>query len=368
MPRSRSLIGRLAAGLVLSAALLAIAEVLLRLCAPTAAPSLADYDHYERGLVEMGGFTDTGKLFEEDVELFWKLRPGVRDLPWKPKLWLDNRTNALGFRDVERAPERVPGSLRILCLGDSCTYGTGVRLADSWPQRLEELLATHFDDRVVEVINGGVPGYSSDQGLTFLDRWQSILDPDLVMITFGLNDSRHWDLQHHQERGHGLCRTDREQRRLLDRPIVHLHRSLSSLQIYRRLLRALPRPSPKVPLAPSTEGSVRVPADQYAENLRSMVERCRESACQPVFLVWPIRWQVEHHDGAPYDPPTPFQIAMQEVADACDVPLLDLVRSLEGHNVGYVDSVHMDARGLKDVALEIGRFLDDSKLLPTKLP
>ncbi len=101
----------------------------------------------------------------------------------------DVTTNRLGFRDDEFEIEKAPGELRILAVGDSFTYGGGVRNQEAWPQVLERLLRARVGDPV-QVINGGFAanshwpaGYApwiEDSGWAF--------DPDLLVIGFCLND------------------------------------------------------------------------------------------------------------------------------------------------------------------------------------
>jgi lysophospholipase L1-like esterase len=76
--------------------------------------------------------------------------------------------------------------VRILCLGDSCTYGLGLPIDQAWPAALDRLLES------AEVVNAGVPGYSSYQGrILFEDRCED-LDPDVLVVTFGQNDVAAW--------------------------------------------------------------------------------------------------------------------------------------------------------------------------------
>ncbi|GAB4147208.1 MAG: hypothetical protein Fur0037_15360 [Planctomycetota bacterium] len=100
-------------------------------------------------------------------------------------------TNSLGFRDLEFPAEKRPGEFRALAIGDSFTFGQGVRLDLTWPQVLERDLRA-LRGEPVEVINAGFacgPGITTPDGY---DRWleaQGIrLDPDLVIVGLCLND------------------------------------------------------------------------------------------------------------------------------------------------------------------------------------
>ena len=68
--------------------------------------------------------------------------------------------NRDGFRDRDFPVERTKGAARIVCVGDSYTYGWGVNLEDSFPKQLERAL-----EPGTEVLNLGVFGYNADQCL-----------------------------------------------------------------------------------------------------------------------------------------------------------------------------------------------------------
>ncbi|MFM7058263.1 MAG: alpha/beta fold hydrolase [Planctomycetota bacterium] len=79
--------------------------------------------------------------------------------------------------------------LRIVCLGDSVTgvyYHTGGRRA--WPELLQQALQQALPDQPVEVINAGVSGHTTHDGLARLDRDVLRYQPQIVTISFGLND------------------------------------------------------------------------------------------------------------------------------------------------------------------------------------
>lgn len=90
-------------------------------------------------------------------------------------------TNALGFRDLERTVEKAPGTLRVLCLGGSNTYGAVVADANTWPRRLEAVLADRMD-LPVEVWNLGVSGYVTRQKVALAARALREYDPDLLIV------------------------------------------------------------------------------------------------------------------------------------------------------------------------------------------
>ena len=49
-------------------------------------------------------------------------------------------TNSHGMRDAEPLPSDLPGLIRIVCIGDSVTFGYGVKGEEAFPNVLEALL------------------------------------------------------------------------------------------------------------------------------------------------------------------------------------------------------------------------------------
>jgi len=97
--------------------------------------------------------------------------------------------NSYGLRGPEIPVRKPPGAYRVVCLGDSLTFGEGVKYADAYPARLQANLAAAMPDRTVEVINAGVQTYAtSDEAALFLMRC-SRFQPDLVTLGFYLNDA-----------------------------------------------------------------------------------------------------------------------------------------------------------------------------------
>jgi lysophospholipase L1-like esterase len=113
--------------------------------------------------------------FEYDPYLIWRPRKNYSVF------------NSQGFRGEELGVKK-DNEFRIFAIGDSNTLGwSGEKNAPNWPMYLEELLR-ESNDRFT-VINAGVWGYSSFQGLR---RFKEILrfQPDMVLISFVSNDAQ----------------------------------------------------------------------------------------------------------------------------------------------------------------------------------
>lgn len=111
-----------------------------------------------------------------------------RDFPPTEMTYIDGAaknlcyTNSLGMRDVEPPPPR-PGSLRILCLGDSQTEGYGVTSPEQpWPRALERELGGAPGDFVA--MNGGVGGYNTFQEVEHAKHLQPEAKADVWLMAY----------------------------------------------------------------------------------------------------------------------------------------------------------------------------------------
>lgn len=81
------------------------------------------------------------------------------------------------------------GRRRVLCLGDSNTYG--LYLADrndAYPQQLERMWNASSERAPIEVLNLGYPGTNSSKLLHDLPRMLETFRPDVVLMMVGSND------------------------------------------------------------------------------------------------------------------------------------------------------------------------------------
>lgn len=79
---------------------------------------------------------------------------------------------------------------RIITLGDSCTWGVLVGPDQTYSFLLEKMLQEHYGNEAkIEVLNGGVLGFSSLQMLRYLAHDLGPYDPDLVIVRGNWDDS-----------------------------------------------------------------------------------------------------------------------------------------------------------------------------------
>jgi lysophospholipase L1-like esterase len=134
----------------------------------------------------------TSRFFQRDRELFWRLRPSRRiegEYPGVRGVRQGIAINALGLRGREIDPTPPPGAVRLICLGDSHTFGWRVADDQTFPVFLEnQLNQDHRFPVPIEVVNAGVPGYSSFQGARFLRQVVLPLKPQVAILAYGSND------------------------------------------------------------------------------------------------------------------------------------------------------------------------------------
>jgi len=93
--------------------------------------------------------------------------------------------NKSGMRRIEPFPPKSDRRFRIMIVGDSLTYGYGVREEETYPKQIEAALKTNFN---VEVLNLGVNGKQSKEILEVIRKYTPTLQPDLIIYGVCLND------------------------------------------------------------------------------------------------------------------------------------------------------------------------------------
>jgi lysophospholipase L1-like esterase len=98
-------------------------------------------------------------------------------------LWLAAANVCLGLWACTTEPKlpRLADNTVILAFGDSLTYGTGASPTESYPAVLENLIRR-------QVINAGVPGEVTAEGVARLRDLLEREKPDLLILCHGGND------------------------------------------------------------------------------------------------------------------------------------------------------------------------------------
>jgi lysophospholipase L1-like esterase len=124
-------------------------------------------------------------FFPQPVDYFYfqkTARPNSDTTRWG----LPIHINSAGYRDSEHALEKPLGTRRIAVIGDSITYGSGVRFEEVYHQKLRDILAASGTPYEVIAFNQGAT--STDWAVQTYKNTASKYSPDVVILGFCLND------------------------------------------------------------------------------------------------------------------------------------------------------------------------------------
>lgn len=272
--------------------------------------------------------------------------------------------NALGLRGPDRPVGKAPGSVRILCVGGSTTFGAGI-VGDekTWPARLESRLAELRPGLPIEVWNAGVPGYTTAENIIYLGLRLIDLGPDLVVFYEGYNDFK--------PNRHPGFRSDYSHWR--DRAVVPQRDFLDGFRIYTRLrslidyLRA--RPAARVRDPRTGAGLERFDSVSeegvaiFRRNLRTLIAVARSAGGAPVLATYAHPCTDdnarEHPELFSYLPGflpgltfagvkqafDRYNEAIRSVAAEQGATLADAARLMPADPFLFVDHVHFNPRG-----------------------
>src|SRR5947209_1734724 len=357
LPRLRRLAARLLL-LAVSAGLgLLVAEVAVRLARPQAV------------MVVSPG------LYEPDPPRRYRLHPGFRGTVTNRVEFDDPVSiNSLGLRGPEIGP-KSPGTLRVLAVGDSFTFGVGARAEETWPARLAAILRARGVR--AEVLNAGAPGFGVPDEVAWYERWGRPLQPDVVLIqVFLANDLQDAAPGPKVEVRDGSLVVQGERPRCLSRWLYyhsHLFVLLKNSTLGGPVRRLLGLPEPLEQRELRTEMSLYAKAglpeplqagaaatDQAVALLARDAGRVRIQAVivPSVLQVDPVRWRVALKrfglDAAKYDPNRPNEV-FREIFSRHGIPVLDLSETFRtalarGERIYYPIDQHLTPAGYERLA------------------
>lgn len=132
--------------------------------------------------------TLSGPSVQYDTQLGWVSVPNFYEKNYyAPGVYL--RTNSRGFRSDQEFMQRVPdGKFRIICSGDSQTYGDGVANNHTWCQDLESI------DARFQAVNMAETGYGADQMYLWYKREGARLEHSAHVFAVVTDDFRRMPL------------------------------------------------------------------------------------------------------------------------------------------------------------------------------
>ncbi len=201
------------------------------------------------GLAEWGlADRDWSALYGGDPGAMWWLKADL-DLAAVPHVeegtTFSVKTNGLGLRDG-LMPVASPW---VLAFGCSTTFGWGVEAGQAWPAVLERELG-------VPVVNGGIPGHSTEQGMKVVSKLFAA-GPDVAILGWGLRDAQRTTVAD------------------VDRTAPNFPRNTALYKVLRRKLQ-----SPVV-----SKGTIpRVSEARFERNLRTIVDMAKSEGVEVLLL------------------------------------------------------------------------------------
>jgi hypothetical protein len=116
--------------------------------------------------------------------VWFELKPGTAAYFKKEKI----KINSLGLRDREYVLAKPPNTFRIAVVGDSYTFGDGVKIEDAYHSVLEQKLNETYGQPRFEVINFGLGGYNLRNYAAIIQHKVPDYSPDMVLIGFCANN------------------------------------------------------------------------------------------------------------------------------------------------------------------------------------
>jgi lysophospholipase L1-like esterase len=276
----------------------------------------------------------------------------------------DEGINRLGLRGPAMKRQKPAGVFRILCLGGSTTYGSNVVADRSYPAVLQQLLegAEHDTPPLrYEVLNCGVPGYTTAESLVNLALRLVEYDADALVIYHAINDARLIqvggflpDYSHMRTSWKYPAISPLEWALLSHcRVFFHLlHESYvdpSKLRLEQLVFVDAARGAHP---APNWEGVNPKGIETYLRNLRNLVAVAREHGIAPVLTTFAA--SSEHLVGPGYDDVLKLMNAqVRRLATQKGLPLIDLAGPLSRRPALFDDYVHLNVDGCRAQARQV---------------
>lgn len=231
------------------------------------------------GIFRLSGIPPAAPVLTEgmiaDPVLLWKTLPGShgqKTSRFVPTISYVHNQN--GFRMRQDIQPKKSNTFRVLMLGDSNLWGFGVEQAQTCASILQQLMdesnVTGETGKTVEIINMGVIGYSSYQGLKLFEQSMQ-MQPDLVILGYGYNDRR-YTASNRQDNKTYFSQTYRS---------IQFHQFILELSSLCNWIAEWNQSQTETSLH---EAQPRVPIEQYKQNFLSMLDICVQNNLPAVVL------------------------------------------------------------------------------------
>jgi lysophospholipase L1-like esterase len=336
---------------------LAVVEIGTRLTMP----HLSSLDLFVVTPQQKAQVTDSAHstIFEGDPLLLWRLKPNLDHVVWDFTVL---STNAQHLRSDHPLQKKQAGAIRIVCVGDSVTFGYRVptvwpdkpneydRQALPYPMLLEKELRAANPNKQIDVVTLAVPGYTSHQGLAWLRREIDSLKPDLLTISFGWNDASFSDVPDSE-----AIKTNWRAvtvRWLVDHSQAFAH-ATHWLRARQPATARVVRPAP------------RVSEEDYLNNMMDMAQLGRQKQAAVIILAAPYRDKVTNPPEAALM--QRYRERLRSVSTQNGLPFLELPELTEAAypiNLNFFgELIHPNDMGHRLLTLELLKLLKQTRAL-----
>jgi lysophospholipase L1-like esterase len=323
---------------------------------------------------------DSDMLRERDADGIPRNMPGARFEKWK--------INSLGFRGDEVAQNKPPRGRRIVCLGQSETFGLFESAGGEWPARLGRLLLSKQLD--IEVINASVVGISGDKRQAYFEKYVMSLHPDVVVLYINIfdgttpeNSPAVQDVSPDEEtslQSRLFPKLKPRLRAMLPEKVANAARTWNVDRRVRMLERDVLHGHPPRDALP-LENVV-----SFERYVRRMVQFLREKGVVPILATYPTLvnetnaeryhyyianhriWYPQFSEQGMFDISRKLNGIVRRVASDLAVPLVDADSSMPKTIEYFGDHVHYSDKGAQFVAERVVEVAEKAGLLGTGVP
>ena len=331
---------------------LVAAEVGLRIYAHHFAPR-----HRAARWLRVGDLPAHALKYESHPYLCYSLNPDFRTDDG-----LD-RHNSLGFRGEEPTVAKAPGRFRIVCVGGSSTYDTEIPdWRDAYPVQLERILRETHGRENVEVLNCGIPGYTSFESLINLEMRVLPLQPDLVVVYHAVNDvhARLVPPEWYRRDNTGYRHAWTERQYWWDHSmLLHIIGVQAGFSQRNRLRDWVLTLDDRPPADVRAQWLAANPPTHFRRNLVAMHALAGSAGARTVFLSWAFSGKMDDYASDPsYQQGfREHNDVIREVALATGSPFFDLASQLPDDPELWDDGRHSNATGALRKAELVADFL-----------
>lgn len=272
--------------------------------------------------------------------------------------------NSHGFRGPEFAATKPAGVFRVVCLGESSTFGYHNSDTETYPFLLQKLFDR--EDLRVEVINAGFPYYNSGSIVSLLNAEILQYQPDLITLYAGYNDTS-WPM-HVGFLGRVALRTQ-------SHSITYLvMRNAIRRFAFRVEQRALEGLIPQKLRADELRRDMELVADRYRRNVLSIIETARRRGIDIVLIKQPVTAHGPNYETMSYERENEavrsrfergeqlsyidvwmlkqyrLMEELEKIASAENVPLVDNVKIVDQDRRRLASWVHLTDEGNERLA------------------